>query len=96
MYFQQSLKTLKDERFKDEKTEKTLKKERQILNLFKEFIEKRGNCSLEEILKDEKELQDVLIQFFDTLSKMKKNSVLVYRSFLKTIIFKIPKPNRNN
>ena len=87
MYFQQSLKTLKGQE-KDGKTEKTLRKERQILNLFKEFIEKRGNCSLEEILKDEKELQDVLIQFFDTLSKMKKNSVLVYRSFLKTIIFK--------
>ena len=61
--------------------EKTLRKERQILNLFKEFIEKRGNCSLEEILKDEKELQDVLIQFFDTLSKMKGSTYWMERIF---------------
>ena len=72
--------------------EKAARDERLIHNLFTKFIKERQNSSLEEVLKDKKGLQDILMQFFDSLQvkgqKVDKNTCLFYKSVLKRIILK--------
>merc|ERR1712062_280728 len=72
--------------------ERAARDERLIHNLFTKFIKERQNSSLEEVLKDKKGLQDILMQFFDSLQvkgqKVDKNTCLFYKSVLKRIILK--------